>query len=90
MFILAPRANLPIIFDNKFGASVVSQGYWNSVQALVGTLTGFAVGPIVSMMYRENYKPMVLHGGIVHMVSEFMLSIIKQNELRILSFIFQV
>lgn len=65
---LVPRANLALVLDSKFQASVVSQGYLTSLQALVGTLTGFMVGPVLSKLYNEEHRAMVFHGGIIHMV----------------------
>jgi len=66
---IIPRANLPLILEAKYSTSVVSVGYLNSLQALVGTVTGFAVGPVVIWIYKNNSSNMVKGAGILKVVS---------------------
>ncbi len=66
---LIPRANLLLIMEAKYAVSVVSVSYLNSLQAIVSTLTGFTVGPVILNVYKENNRRMVVHGSILHTVS---------------------
>jgi len=66
---IIPRSNLPLILEAKYSTTVVSVGYLNSLQALVSTLTGFAVGPVVSKLYKNNTASMVKSAGILKTVS---------------------
>jgi len=70
---LVPRANLLLIMESKYAASVVSISYLNSLQATVATLTGFTVGPVILNIYKENNRRMVMHGSVLTMVSSFSL-----------------
>lgn len=67
---IVSRANLQLILEAKFNASVVSYGYLNSFQALISTITGFMVGPITALLYNEENKKMVIHFGLLQLVSK--------------------
>ncbi len=60
---------MPITFESKFDTRIVHIGYLNSMQALVSTLTGFAVGPVVSRFYHNDSEKMVKDFGIIKAVS---------------------
>lgn len=66
---LIPRSNLLLIMEAKYNASVISVGYLNSLQAIVATVTGFLVGPVIRKIYKEDNKKVVLHGSIAQLVS---------------------
>jgi hypothetical protein len=66
-----PRANLALILEAKYSTSIVSVGYLNSLQALVGTLTGFAVGPVGSRIFRNDSSSMAKGAGLLKAVSTF-------------------
>jgi len=65
------RTNLPINLQNKYGTSVSTMGYLNSLQSCVGTLIGFTIGPVLKHVYKGNNRRMVVHAGTLEVVSVF-------------------
>lgn len=70
---IIPRANLPLTLESKFGTGVVSVGYLNSMQAVISTITGLTVGPVVSRLYQNDSERMVKHAGFVKAVSAYII-----------------
>lgn len=65
------RENLTLVLQDKYSSNLVNSGYLTSLQALMSTLLGFAVGPVNAFVYRGNSLYMVVISGIFKTVSNF-------------------
>ncbi len=62
------RTNFPMNLQLKYEASVTSIGYLNSLQSLTGALIGFAIGPVLTHVYKGNSRIMVIQAGTLEVV----------------------
>ena len=62
------RTNFPMNLQLKYGASISTISYLNSLQSLIGALIGFVIGPVLSYIYKGNNRNMVIHAGIIEVV----------------------
>jgi len=68
---LIPRANLYLIMEAKYGVSIVTMGYLDSLLAVISASCGFTVGPLITKFYKGRHTSIIFHASVVKVVSNF-------------------